>query len=101
MNSGVGDRGGLFRAHNDFTLQTKTPADSGETKLHSAQLTHFDERPDDKTFAAMYHTGFENYTETEEVKKVRTTSEMFDGKEFFPLADWDVRVYELIQDYNP
>jgi hypothetical protein len=101
VNAGIGDRGILFRAHNDFSLQTKTPLESGETKLHGAQLSHFDERPGDKTFCAVYQTKFEDYTATEEIKNVRQTSDYFDGKEFGPLADWDVRVYELIQDYNP
>jgi len=101
VNAGIGDRGAFFRAHNEFSLQTKTPSGSGETKLHGAQLSHFNELPGDKTFCAVYQTKFENYTETEEIKKTMTTSEMFGGKEFFPLAEWDVRVYELIQDYNP
>ncbi|KAK5167822.1 uncharacterized protein LTR77_007521 [Saxophila tyrrhenica] len=101
VNSGVGDRGAFFRAHNEFSLQTKTPLESGETKLHGAQLSHFNELPADKTFCAVYQTKFENYTESEEIKKTAKTSEMFGGKEFFPLAEWDVRVYELIQDYNP
>ncbi len=101
VNGGVGDRGALFRAYNDFALQTKTPSDSGATDLHGAQLKHFEERPDGMTFLAMYQTKFENYTETEEAKKIRTTSEYFNGEAFFPFADFDVRVYELIQDYNP
>lgn len=101
VNSGVGDRGALFRAHNDFSLETKTPIESSNTDLNGAQLSHFDEKPNGKTFCAVYQTKFEDYTQTEEVKNVRQTSEMFGGKEYFPFADWDVRMYELIQDYNP
>lgn len=101
VSSGVGDRGALFRAHNDFSLQTKTPLEQSSTELHGTKLPHFDERPGGKTFCAVYQTKFEDYTQTEEVKGVSQTSEAFGGKEFFPLAEWDVRVYELIQDYNP
>ena len=102
VNNGVAVRGALFRAFNDFTLQTKTPADgSGETKLHDAELSHFNESPTDKTFCAVYQTNFENYTQTEEIKKVPLTTDMFGGKEFFPMAQWDARVYELIQNYDP
>ena len=101
VSGGIGDRGALFRAHNEFSLQTKTPLESSETKLHDAQLSHFNENPGDKTFCAVYQTKFEDYTKSEELKNVSPTSEMLGGKEFFPLADWDVRVYELIQDYNP
>ena len=98
---GVANRGALYRAYNDFTLQTKTPGDSGETKLHSAQLSHFNELPADKTFSATYQTDHEDYTKTKEIKKVRTTADMFNGEPYTPMAEWDSRVYKLIQNYDP
>jgi hypothetical protein len=102
VDSGVGDRGALSRAHNDFSLKTKTPLKSSNTELHGTQLAHFsNENPDDKTFCAVYQTRFEDYTQSEEAKAIPQTSDAFGGKEFFPLAEWDVRIYELIQDYNP
>jgi hypothetical protein len=101
VNAGVGDRGGLFRAYDDFVLKAKTPSNPGETTVNGAKFAHFNEPPNDKTFCAMYHTKFEDYTQTEEAKMISTTSDYFDGQSFFPLAEFDVRVYELIQDYNP
>ena len=101
VGTGTCTRGALYRAYNDFALQTKTPTQSGETKLHSAQLSHFDELPTDKTFCAVYQTNFEKPFESEEIKEVRPTSELLPGKEYSPCADWDVRVYKLIQNYDP
>ena len=101
IDHNVATRGALFRTFDDFTLQTKTPADSGNTKLHGAELSHFNELPTDKTFCAVYQTDHENYTKTEEIKNVRSTSDMFDGKRFHGLAEWDVRIYKLIQNYDP
>ncbi|KAK3721575.1 hypothetical protein LTR37_003131 [Vermiconidia calcicola] len=101
VDAGVAHRGALFRAHNDFALTTKTPPQSGETKLHGVQLSHFDEQPTDKTFCATYQTDFEDYSQTEEIKNVPQTGETFGGEAFQPLAEWDVRVYELIQNYDP
>lgn len=102
VNSGVAQRGALFRAYNDFALQTKTPPNSGDTKLHSAQLSHFNELPDQMTFCAVYQTEFEDYTKSENIKDVRSTTKMF-GEEgpYHHLAEWDVRVYKLIQTYDP
>jgi hypothetical protein len=100
INTGLGTRGALFRAYNDFALQTKTPPQSGETKLHAVQLSHFDEHPADKTFCAVYQTNIENVYESEEFEKVRTTSDLLPGKHR-DCATWDIRIYKLIQDYDP
>ena len=95
VNAGVATRGAMFRAYNDFALTTKTPAQSGETKLHNADLSHFNELPADKTFCAVYQTNLEHYPESEEIKNVRQTSPALDGRNFHPLAEWDVRVYKV------
>jgi len=101
VNHGVTERGALFRAYNDFSLQTKTPINPGKTDLHNVQISHFNEGPADKTFCACYPTKYEDFTQTEEVKKVRQKAECLGGAEYHGLAEWDVRVYELIQNYDP
>ena len=101
VDTGTTTRGALFRAYNDFTLQTKTVSDSSDTQLHAVQLSHFDEKPTDKTFCAVYQSDFENLYESEEIKKVRTSSDLLPGGEFRPCAEWDVRIYKLIQNYDP
>ena len=90
----------MFRAYNDFTLQTKTVTDSAETKLHAVQLSHFDEKPTDKTFCAVYQTNIEDVYGSEEFKKVRTTSDLLPEKHR-DCASWDIRIYKLIQNYDP
>lgn len=102
VDTGTTTRGALYRAYNDFALQTKTTSGGGETKLHNAQLSHFDELPDDKTFCAVYQTDFEQPFLTENIKNVRQNSELMpEGGPYMPCADWDSRVYKLIQNYDP
>ena len=98
IKAGVADRGAFFKAHNDFPLAVKTPskADSKSgTELNGATLSHFEEWADDFVDLAVYQTKFEDYTQTEELKTIPKTSEAFGGEAFFPLAEWDVRIYKV------
>lgn len=102
IKSGARTRGALLRAHNEFTLQTKTTSAGGETKLHNAQLSHFDELPDDKTFCAVYQCEDEDPMLSEKLKEVPTSSSTLPGDgSMHPCAEWDLRVYKLIQNYDP
>ena len=115
VNFGVAKRGALFRAYNDFALTTKTPPSSGETTLHSAQLSHFNELPADKTFCAVYQTDLEDYTKADELKKVRQTRkglprvgcvgcESVQGKIFKSSRNVAIMTdngVQLIQNYDP
>ena len=101
VGSGTTTRGALFRASNDFTLQTKTPTSSNKSDLHNVQLSHFNESPEDKTFLAVYQTQFEKPLESKKFDAIRTTSDLLPGKVTQPNAEWDIRVYKLIQNYDP
>lgn len=98
VKAGVADRGAFFRAYNDFPLAVKTPSKSESnsgTELNGATLKDFEEWADDFVNLAVYQTKFENYTQSEELKKISPTSDAFGGEAFFPLAEWDVRVYKV------
>ena len=98
IKAGVAKRGAFYKAHNDFPLAVKTPTKSESTsgsELNGATLKHFEEWADDFVDLAVYQTKFENYAESEELKSIPKTSEMFGGETFFPLAEWDVRVYKV------
>ena len=101
VNAGLATRGALLRANNDFALKTKTPPKSGDSKLHNVQLSHFDELPADKTFCAVYQTDLEKPMDSDKLNAVSTTGKLLDGKEHMSCAEWDIRVYKLIQDYDP
>jgi hypothetical protein len=54
-----------------------------------------------KRFLAVYQTEFPRPTHTEEYKKVRIESDIFPGKKVVKVADFDVRVYKLIENFDP
>jgi hypothetical protein len=98
IKANVADRGAFYRAHNNFPLAVKTPTkseSSSGSELNGATLKHFEEWADGFVDLAVYQTKFENYAESEELKSIPKTSEMFGGEAFFPLAEWDVRVYKV------
>lgn len=57
--------------------------------------------PDEKKFLAMYQTEFPACLETDQYQKCRKTSEMLPGGKVPESAEWDVRNYEMIEDYDP
>ena len=97
----VATRGALFVANNDFTLKTKTPPSSGKSDLHDVQLSHFNELPEDKKLLAVYQTDLEKPMESERLKDVPQTHELLGGKQTMECAEWDIRTYKLIQNYDP
>lgn len=102
INSETAVRAGFYHAFDDFDLSTKTPANSKQTKLRDQQLNHTDiEPPGEKRFLAMYQTEFEDPFATENMKKVRLQSDMLPGREVMASAEFDVRVYKLIENYDP
>jgi hypothetical protein len=102
INSGTAIRAGFYHAFNDFDLSTKTPAQPKPTMLGDQQLKHTDlEAPSERKFLAMYQTDFEDPFATENMKKVRLQSDMLPGRDVMPSAEFDVRVYKLIENYDP
>lgn len=101
VQSGMAVRGAIWRAHNDFSLATKTPVSSNQTDLHGAKLSHYPEGPADKIFCAVYQTPFSKPAERKEALTIPMTSPLLNNENIMTSADWDMRVYELIQDYDP
>jgi hypothetical protein len=102
INTGTTKTAALYSAFEDFPLSTKTPAKSEKTTLGGRQIAHTDiEIPSEKRFLALYQTEFPRPTHTEEYKKVRTESDIFPGKKSDEVADFDIRVYKLIQNFDP
>lgn len=98
VKAGVVDRGAFYKAYNNFPLAVKTPskADSQKgTELNGAKVKDYPEWADDFVDCAVYQTKFEDYTKTEEIKSIPQTTDAFGGEAFFPLAEWDVRVYKV------
>lgn len=101
VNGGLSQNGALFRAYNDFSLKSKTPTGIGSTDLSGVKLSHFNEAPDNMTFCAIYQTDIEKPMQSEIVNNLPKTGKLLRGKEHFPLAEWDIRTYKLLQDYDP
>lgn len=56
----------------------------------------------DKPYLAMYPLEDIGFTQTEEFKKIRVHSDLIPGgASIYDLADFDVRIYNLIQVYDP
>lgn len=84
VDSGVSTHAGFYRATNDFNIPLTKPI-----------------KETDKEFLAMYQTKFAGCLETSTYQNLRTTSELLPGKNIGPCAEWDVRNYTLIQNYDP
>lgn len=89
-------RAALYHAYNTFQLQTKTPLDGKETELHDtklAQTTDF-ESPTDKVVLLMVQ--LESIDDKEETFRVASppSTGVHD-------AVADLRLYKLIEDYDP
>jgi hypothetical protein len=98
VKAGVAERGAFYKAYNDFPLAVKTPtkaASKSGTELNGAKVKDFPEWADDFVDLAVYQTKFEDYTQTEEIKNIPQKADAFGGEAFFPLAEWDVRVYKV------
>ena len=101
INSGIAKSGALYTSFEDFPLSTKTPPNSETTTLGGQKLAHTDvEIPSEKRFLAMYQIEFPRPTLTEEYTKIRTECDITAG-ELGEVADFDVRVYKLIEDFDP
>ncbi|KAK4936389.1 hypothetical protein LTR10_022715 [Elasticomyces elasticus] len=95
-------RVGLYQAFNDYPLATKTPNTVDQTKLHSVNVTHSDvEPPTEKRCLVMCQTEDPDVLKKQFLKNVSQGSDIFSGKEPISCAEWDSRVYKLIQDFDP
>jgi hypothetical protein len=88
-------RAGFYHAYNDFELQTKTPLAGKETKLHSVQLSHTDiEPPSDKPCLTMCQLD-----SIDSVEEVFRRSDLTGDPSHGTVSD--IRVYKLIEDFDP
>ena len=54
-----------------------------------------------RKYLAIYQTDFKEMLKSEEYKAAGTTSELFPVKDIDKNGEFDVRNYELIQDFDP
>ena len=102
IESKAATRVGLYQAFNDYPLATKTPDTVNDTKLHSVDVTHSNiEPPTDKRCLVMYQTEDPDVLTKEFLRNIRQASDTLSGKEPMSCAEWDSRVYKLIQDFHP
>jgi hypothetical protein len=102
INSGTATRAAFYHAFDGYTLSTKTPQQVAPTKLGGQFLNHTDfEPPGEKRYLAMYQSDHAEPLATENAKQIRTEHDMLPGKAFRPCAEWDTRIYKLIESYDP
>lgn len=54
-----------------------------------------------RKYLAIYQTGFKDMLKSKEYKAIRTKSELLPEKDIDKSGEFDVRNYELIQDFDP
>ncbi|KAI1628309.1 hypothetical protein EDD37DRAFT_678474 [Exophiala viscosa] len=93
---------GIYQAFNEYPLATKTPNTVDQTKLHSGNVTHSDiEPPTEKCCLMMYQTDDPEFLKEQFLRNIGQSNGTLSGKEPISCAEWDSRVYKLVQDFDP
>ncbi|KAI1607851.1 hypothetical protein EDD36DRAFT_479262 [Exophiala viscosa] len=93
---------GIYQAFNEYPLATKTPNTVDQTKLHSVDVTHSDiEPPTEKCCLMMYQTDDPEFLKEQFLRNIGQSNGTLSGKEPISCAEWDSRVYKLVQDFDP
>jgi len=93
VGHGASTRATFYRETFDF------PGSSREH--HDRQWLSMDQGKQHRLYLAMYQTNFEEPLKSDEYLGIRTTSEIFPGKQIMGAGEFNARNYKLIQDYDP